>query len=287
MESWGFVIAKKILRNFLELIGSVYLIFEICQTFIGRISNVTSIFWLLALICFFFALTKEWPRDFFCFKIKGTDTVVEVISKNIFSLDGIIVVPINNKFQVDANSTMTHGNSIQAMLLKDIYYGDIEALKEDIGYAIRENGMVATAENVDCEASMDEYPIGTTLSINRSDKTFILLANTRINNCGRAFSQKNYTEQSLNGLWEGIAERSKKGRILIPLIGTGNGRVPITRENVFFSIVESFIQVPKAIAICEKLTIVINPKDIKEGLIDPERIIQFVEFKCNFPEKIG
>ena len=89
---------------------------------------------------------------------------------------------------------------------------------------------------------------------------------------------------SLNELWVYLSESASKEDFIIPLIGTGNGRLEMSREEVFKEIVLSFITSLSSKNYADSLTICIHPTDLKRHDLDLVELAAFTNAKVTFQE---
>ena len=68
-------------------------------------------------------------------------------------------------------------------------------------------------------------------------------------------------EESLEKLWQFIANQGNLKDIAVPLIGTGRGRLDLPRKKMVEKIAQSFADASKSRVFCNKLTIVVHPSD--------------------------
>lgn len=122
------------------------------------------------------------------------------------------------------------------------------------------------------------------LLIKAKSKQFYILANTTLNHADRSFATKEGLELALNELWTYLSEQSGKENFVIPIIGTGRGRIPMKREDVFKEIVLSFLASCSDKNYADKLIVCIGYKDIKEHKIDIELLVKWTEAKVSFAD---
>ena len=85
-------------------------------------------------------------------------------------------------------------------------------------------------------------------------------------------------------MWYWISERGDKGVLIAPIFGTGHARIKIKREEVIKSIVRSFIASCSSKTYCDKLVIVLHPRDVISHQIDVEAIASFIEYSCKYAQ---
>lgn len=84
-----------------------------------------------------------------------------------------------------------------------------------------------------------------------------------INEHGNASSSLQMIDDALNGLWHYMSEKGELGDIIIPILGTGRGRLPISRKRMIERIALSFVSKSRNKIFARKLTIVVYHGDAK------------------------
>lgn len=81
-----------------------------------------------------------------------------------------------------------------------------------------------------------------------------------------------------------LSECASKEDFIIPLIGTGNGRLQMGREKVFKEIVLSFISSLSSKNYADSLTVCIHPSDLKRHDLDILKLAEFTNAKVTYQE---
>ena len=84
---------------------------------------------------------------------------------------------------------------------------------------------------------------------------------SELNSEGTARSTPKMIDEALESLWEFIATKGELGDIAIALIGTGRGRVSLSRKKIAEKIAQSFADASQNRTFSNKLTIVVYPGD--------------------------
>lgn len=98
------------------------------------------------------------------------------------------------------------------------------------------------------------YKIGTVVPIYRDEKQYYLLCSSTLNGQNRSKSTEDDLRSSLIELWAFLSHCGSKDNLVIPIIGTGRGRIQMTREEVIKEIVLSFLSSLDIESYCEQLT---------------------------------
>ena len=103
--------------------------------------------------------------------------------------------------------------------------------------------------------------MGTTIPINTHGKIFYFTSMAIIGEGGNASSSISDIKTALNGLWEFVRENGELQELIVPIIGTGRGRIKLSRKKMIALIAESFVKASEANKFTNKLIITIRPED--------------------------
>lgn len=240
--------------------------------------KVKPFWWLFLLIGLAITTFRCWPKSGYCFPIPNRDSKVEVVFKNIFKLKGSIIITINNQFKVNPGGNVLNSPSMLAQFIRDYYDNKPNTLQNEI------DNELSKVHYSNFKISEHEYKIGTVVPVKAKNQQFYILANTTLNQADRSFATKEGLELALNELWTYLSERSGKENFIIPIIGTGRGRIPMKREDVFKEIILSFLASCSDKNYADKLIVCIGPNDIKEHKIDVELLVKWTEAKVTFAD---
>lgn len=109
-----------------------------------------------------------------------------------------------------------------------------------------------------------EYPIGTVARVSQHGKNFYLVAMSHMGENRNAKSDLRIVDEALEKLWENLSSKAELGDIVMPLMGTGRGRVPYPRKKMIERIAQSFADACNQQAFSKKLVIVVRPEDASE-----------------------
>lgn len=279
------IVNIKFLRDMLEVVGALYLGIEIWVFFFPLNTSqlkANNSLYLLLFISIVYALLKNRPKNNFEYIVKNRDTSVMIKIGDALKNKGAIVIPINDEFDIDLNGNVLKTNSLQSNFIKKYFNSKSDILQEEINNKLNN-------DNYKKRLSNGKYSMGTVLEISQKGKTFYFVVNSSKNASSHVFSTKKNLEQTLPELWNFLANEARKEDVLtIPLIGTGMGRLDLTREEVFQEIVKSFIASCSDKSLCDKLIISIHPKDVQRLKIDVDQVDDYLRSQClyaNFEKK--
>jgi hypothetical protein len=275
------LIFYEVITNLLAAIGIMWGVLEVTDYFFGDpfSDKIKPYWWLFLSIGLIYTVIKCWPKNNYCFHIPNRDSKLEIELKNIFKLDGSIIVTINNHFDVNPGGNVLNSSSMLAQFVKEFYDNKPDTLQHEI------NAELAKPHYNNFRTTAPEYKIGTVVPVKAKGKQFYILANTTLNQQNRSTATKDGLEVALNELWTYLSDHCGKEDFIIPIIGTGRGRIPMKREDVFKEIILSFLASCSADKnYANKLIICIDPKDIKEHKIAIEHLVKWSEAKVSFAD---
>lgn len=82
-----------------------------------------------------------------------------------------------------------------------------------------------------------------------------------MNSDGTAYSNSKMLDEALEAMWENMARKAEFGDVVMPLMGTGRGRIEIPRKKVVERIAQSFADASRDKTFSNKLTIIVRPDD--------------------------
>ena len=103
--------------------------------------------------------------------------------------------------------------------------------------------------------------MGTTITINTHGKAFYFNAMSQLNAQGNASSTEDDIQRALAGLWKHVRAEGELQELVMPVIGTGRGRVNKSRKKIISIIAESFIKASSEEKFTGRLIIVVRPED--------------------------
>ena len=266
-------------------VWGIFTIISAVVEFFPSLSNVAeilkckSILWLVLAISVIYALCKNWPRNNFLFKINNRDTEIELRIGNVFNMEESLVIPINSEFDVYLNGSVQNSPSLQSQMTTKYFGSDKNELRKLIKAELRKT-IYATQKDG------SRYKLGTTVyleSLNK-DRKIYLLANSHKINAGRVEVTPTDFYATLPEFWSFIGAHCPKENIVMPLIGTGNGRLTIPRQEVYKEIVRSFVSACAGKNCCSKLTIVLQESDIDKYDIDIQDLVDFTRLQAEYAD---
>lgn len=205
------------------------------------------------------AIISRRPIARVSYRIPKKDFGYEVIIGDLLeSSASNIVISSNTTFDTDIASGLISPDSLQGKFTNKFFAGNTVELDKKIVASL--DG-VEFKEHPGGKGKKQRYPVGTVAKVTSHGKTFYLAAMSELNAEGTAKSTPRMIEQALEELWEYIATSGELGDIAIALIGTGRGRVGLTRKKVAERIAQSFADASRDKIFSNRLSIVVYPGD--------------------------
>lgn len=271
----------KVGQSILTVFGTLWLLVEILAFFnkVEFSNELKELWWLFLIIGLLLIAYNNWPKLVFTYKVKNRDVSISIKIADIFTVKGALIIPINNKLDCNNHGIIQRSNSILKFFIQKIYKTFHNHLQTDINQHIEDNpDWYASFGDI---PNPGEYKIGTVVPIYRDEKQYYLLCSSTLNQQNRSKTTEDDLRNSLNELWEYLIQNGSKDNLILPIIGTGRGRIKLTREEVIKETVLSFLVSLSTDSYCEQLTICIHPKDIKTNDMDLNEILAFTKLHCN------
>ncbi|MDZ3833360.1 MAG: DUF6430 domain-containing protein [Sphingopyxis sp.] len=205
-------------------------------------------------------LTRR-PVTRISFKPGGRDYRIDVRIGDLFEGQDDVVVSTNTTFDTDMASGLIATDSLQGQVATRFFQANTKEIDRQLDEDL--DG-VAFVDRPAAKGKRREYPIGTVARVSSHGRTFFFVAMSRLNEQGTASSTKREVEDALDGLWAAVAERGNHRPLAIPLMGTGRGRLPVSRKKMAEQIAQSFADASAEKIFSDKLSIVIRPEDAEK-----------------------
>lgn len=265
--------------NLVSAFGLLWLIVELTSYFASdeTVTLIKAAWWAFGLLGLTFAIVKQLPKNKYEFKVPQRDASIIVKRCDILKLNGALIVPINHKFLVNQDGDLSKSKSVLSQVVKKYYNSRPEHLQSDINTVLEKDFYQNYRDG-------GEYKIGTVVPVIQQEKKIFFLANTKLNQQNKSYCNDEIFEKSLNELWVFLSDCTGKDDFIIPLIGTGNGRLNTDREIIFKEILLSFLSSLSVKNYADSLTICFNPTDIVKYKINFANIGEFTKAKVVYQE---
>lgn len=277
---WRSIRLIKVGNSLLSVFGALWLLIEVFAFFNKQdfADHLKEFWWLFFIIGIILAIYQNWPKNKYTAKVNNRDVSITLQIGDIFKIEGALIIPVNNRLDVDNNGIVAKSSSILRFFI-DLVYNKTQAhLALDISNQLQDSSKWYS--NFILTENPRTYKIGTVVPIYRDEKQFYLLCNSILNEQNRSKSTEDDLRNSLVELWAYLSHCGSKDILVIPILGTGHGRIHMTREEVIKEIVLSFLSSLGIESYCEELIICIHPNDIKKYNVNIEDIVDFIRLNC-------
>lgn len=281
---------KKLSGEFLRNYALFMLIAEPVSWFYPQITEWTRGNWLLFLIwiaiVIILSMVRNSPTSLVSCRLNGKDISIEIRIGNIFDIEGAYVISTNSTFDTDLSKGLISPKSLQGQFTEK-YYDKVEHLDKDLEEALEQEFPILKEEientkRYEIGGKAICYEIGTVAKVCPQGQIVYLVAIGHMNKDGKAYSTFEEVLEGLGKLWYYISEHGELEPVVVPVLGTGLTRLANTRENMVREIIKSFITACSEKKFCEKLTIVISPKDYREHKIDLRELGNYLQHHCRY-----
>jgi len=198
-------------------------------------------------------------------KIPSLDTDILIVCRDILSFaEGSIVIPLNDVFDTELGDIISI-DSIQGQFTQKIYKGNTAKLNEDMNLKLNEFDKYSIYEEEKAYGKKKRYPIGTIIDIGTSPK-YLLSVVAKMENVNKKAHKVTSDDLwlVLSNIWDFNRSKNSIDEIVIPVIGTGYGRISSNTITVIKMMLLSFYQKSKEEKISSKLTLVIRKDKISK-----------------------
>lgn len=252
--------AKFVFKRTLEVFGSLFLLFEVLVFFNEQslAIRLKSFWWIFLLFGLLVIILTSLPKLKYVFKDENKDFILKIVIGSIWNQKGTIVIPVNNKFDF-INNGMTKGNtSVIQQLIKNNFQNNHQRLQTFIDPYLQNE--IYEKKKIDPDSGV--YPFGTTLKVDIENRDYYLVCTSKLNEMDRSSTSISELRESLNGFWSYLSQNGVKDDLVLPIIGSGRGRIKMPRRELIKEIANSYYQFDSSIAFCNSLTICIYENDL-------------------------
>lgn len=274
---------KKVVKAIFVFWGCTVSLWEVAAVFIPSIeipSDIRLVVFLVLLgLSVLAGLWVSRPRFHISHRLHDMDIVLEIIVADMFKLRGQYVIGTNTTFDTTLGMNFISPKSLQGQFTRK-YYDDVAHLDSDLEAVLRLE--THQTDNTRTKGKNKKYQMGTVAKISPKSQTAYFVAIADMNDHGNAQSTFENLKKSLASLWDFLLNRGDMEPLIMPILGTGFSRINERRESIVHEIVSSFIAACSSRKFCEKLTIVIHPRDLAACDIKWGDLDKYVEHVCRY-----
>lgn len=254
------VFSRDAMAKFFSCLGILYLCINLADTFKiyekGEYSHYGIIF--IVLLSIVFVVFTRRPVSRVVYKVPKKDLIFEVKIGDIFSEKGEIIISSNTTFDTDMSTGLIATSSLQGQFATKFFNGQTVEIDRQIENSLSGESSVISENK---PGKRDKYPLGSVAKISTHGQNFYLVAMSDINSTGTAFSNPRMLDETLERLWSNMARKAELGNIVMPLMGSGRGRIALPRKKIIEKIAQSFANASQDKSFSNKLTIIVRPED--------------------------
>lgn len=253
-------------KTFIAVVGGIWSLVDILHSFHAlNKDNLPSIFiYCLLLIGIIVVVATRRPVKKITYKYPGQDLKIEVRIGDLFEIKGQKIISTNTTFDTDISTGIISAKSLQGQFTEKYYHQEMDKLENELESGL--SGLEFREIEKD-RGKLKRFDFGTTVKLKRSDQIFYWFAMSDMNAHNTAKTSLRNVQYALDGLWEFISIKGEKEDIVIPLIGSGLGRLTTSRKKLIAIIAQSFINASEDNIFSNKLIIAVSPDDVeKSGL---------------------
>lgn len=246
--------------KFFAVMGILYLCVDLADAFNiykkDRYSYYGLIF--LVVLALLYVVSTRRPLSRVSYKIPQKDFAVEVLIGDLFKIPGEVIISTSSTFDTDMASGLIAASSLQGQLATNYFNGQTTEIDRQIEVSLAREQFTVNDKR---PGKKREYPIGTVARVSAHSRNFYLVAMSHMDENGNASSNLKLVDEALEKLWVNLASKAEVGDIVMPLMGTGRGRVAYPRKKMIERIAQSFTDACAERAFSNKLIIVVRPED--------------------------
>ena len=281
---------QRFVSSLLQAFGILWLLIEVTAYFFSNrpwVVTIKSGWWVFLIAGVMIGLYRAWPRLSVKERISDTDTDVQVSVGDIFSQPHAIIIGSNNTFDTSMDDKTISHKSLQGQFTQK-YCPSIPELDKQLDSALQNVSPISTRNNQDKPyGKSKEYELGTVAPIDIGGKQAYFVAIAVLNEHRVATSDRDDFLDSLPRMWAEVRRRGEFEPLCCPVLGSGFSRLNLTREELIREIIKSFVTATVEAKFCEKLTVIISPKDFREGHVDLQKVGRFLEHECIYARSIS
>lgn len=268
----------------LAALGTLWLLTELLM-FIEIAPKVVawlkSSWWVFAVGGVAYGAWDARPKLSVMCSLKNRDVRIEVRVGDLFAGTSGLVIGCNTSFDTDLQTGLISPRSVQGQFTKK-YYSDTAHLDTDLAQALAHPLVAQPNQDPTKRGKPAVYPIGTTVTLRPRGRTTYLCAIAHMNAHGNASATFDDLKNALPALWDHVTSNGDAGDIVLPVLGSGFGRVAESRETLIREILSSFIAACAAQRPCSSLAVVIHPSDYYNNSIDLHELGLFLTHLCKY-----
>jgi hypothetical protein len=271
IKTWSYwkyaLVSKEAGKGILAAVGFLYLVINLLDTFGIYLKKdyTKSQIVIVLILAVGWNLTQRIPLRRFTYKVPKKDFGFEVRIADIFNVPGEVVVSSNTTFDTDMSDGLISRNSMQGQFAIRMFDGRTDEIDKQLDDSL---AGLPFEEIVRQRGKTKRYEMGTVARVHAHGKDFYFVAMSHMNEHGNAETTLEDVDKTLNKLWKYMSEKGELGDLVMPIMGTGRGRLELPRKKMVERIAQSFAYASRDRIFSTKLIIVVFPGDAKKFAIN-------------------
>lgn len=264
VATWSFwryaLFSPEALGKILAIVGAMWMFMEIMDflSIYERAEYSKFAIIPIVLVAATIVVVTRRPVSRITYRVPGRDYVFEVKVGDLFKEAGDVVISSNTTFDTNIASGLIAPDSLQGQLAINVFQSNTDAIDQQLDAGLQN---VPYTDRTAAPGKTREYPIGTVAKVGVPGKNYYFVAMSRLNDRGTANSTIRGVEDALDGVWKFVADQGELRTLVLPLMGTGRGRLAIPRKKMIERIAQSFADAAKEKIFSNRLVIVVRPED--------------------------
>lgn len=248
---WKYIFSLDGLKSILAIFGMFWLLIETLDFFqvYTRDQYGSYAFFIFIVLSILISILLKRPIKSISIPFGEYDFSIEVRIADLFDISGASMISTNTIFEADVAGGKIAVDSLQGQFTAKYFTGNQNELIKKIDEKLKSTKI------------SPPYPMGTTIPIHTHGKTFYFTVMAEIGEGGNASSSISDIKTALNGLWEYVRINGELQELAVPVVGTGRGRIKLSRKKMIALIAESFVKASIQDKFSDKLIITIRPED--------------------------
>ncbi len=258
---WRYALfSSEAVAKMLAVIGALWLFMEVMDFLSIYTRDQYSKYSVVPMFLFaiVYVIATRRPVSRVSYKLPRKDCVLEVKIGDLFQEAGDVVISTNTTFDTDIANGVISAESLQGQLAIQVFQGNTSEIDRQLAEQLHR---VKGAHRDGAPGKPIEYPIGTVAKVKAGNRNFYFVAMARLNEHGTSKSSVRDVEDALAGLWKFVAEQGELRTLVVPVMGTGRGRIDLPRKKVIERIAQSFADATREKTFSNRLKIVVRPED--------------------------
>ena len=210
---------------------------------------------IFILISIGYALKQVWKPSEIEIKLSNTNTIIEVIFGDLFQLEGIRAIAVNEFFDSKLGRPVSD-KSLHGIFINKCFGGYPETFDKQVHEQLKG---IESFEVDKVEGKTKSFPIGSValITVNQDRYLVFALSKTDPNTC-KAYSDVTMMWVALHQLWQRARVELGGHSLNIPLVGSGLSGLGLPTRDLLNLIILSAITETKAKPVTHRIRIVLH-----------------------------